>query len=231
LTKPAASYDGEPAATSAMLILVIDTCLAVCQAAMVRDGVILAGASEAMARGHQERLAPMVREVARAAGGGFSAVDRIAVTIGPGSFTGLRVGLAFAKGLAMALERPCVGVGTLAALAASLDAPGARAAAIDAGRGAIYLQIFDGDHELSAPDSLPVETAAARLIETGAGHILVGPQAAHFAEVLPTAGFVDLAAPSPLAIARLAASAALVPPRPLYLRAPDAKVSVKAIAR
>ena len=214
-----------------MLIVVVDTCLAVCQTAVVRDGMILAGASEAMARGHQERLAPMVREVVEAAGVRLSDVDRIAVTIGPGSFTGLRVGLAFAKGLAMALERPCVGVGTLAALAASIDGPGLRAAAIDAGRGAVYLQIFDGDHELSAPDSLPVETTAARLIETGAGHILIGPQASHLAEVLPAAGSVDLAAPSLMAIARLAATAPLVPPRPLYLRAPDAKVSPRVIAR
>ena len=214
-----------------MLILAIDSCLAVCQAALIGDAAILAEAREPMARGHQERLAPMVREVMDAAGVGVPAVDLVAVTVGPGSFTGLRVGLAFAKGLALALDRPCVGIGTLAALAASVESAGVRVAAIDAGRGAIYLQIFENGHELCAPDVLPIETAAARLIETGAGHILVGPQAAHFAEILPTAGFVDLAAPSPLAIARLAASAALVPPRPLYLRAPDAKVSAKATAR
>jgi tRNA threonylcarbamoyladenosine biosynthesis protein TsaB len=214
-----------------VLILVIDTCLAVCQAALVRDGVSLASAREPMTRGHQERLAPMVREVLGSADEGFAAVNRVAVTVGPGSFTGLRVGLAFAKGMALALERPCVGIGTLAALAASIEPAGVRTAAIDAGRGAIYLQIFEGGHELSAPDSLPIETAAARLIEFRAGYALVGPQASHLAQALPGARPFELDAPSPLAIARLAAVAPLVPPRPLYLRAADAKISFKAMAR
>ena len=84
---------------------------------------------------------------------------------------------------------------------------------------------------MSAPDSLPVETAAARLIEIGAGAFLIGPQATRLAELLPAAGSIELAAPSPLAIARLAAASPVVPPRPLYLRAPDAKVSAKVIAR
>jgi tRNA threonylcarbamoyladenosine biosynthesis protein TsaB len=131
-----------------------------------------------------------------------------------------------AKGLALALDRPCVGVTTLAALAASVEATGPRAAAIDAGRGAIYLQLFDELHELGAPDHLPLETAAARLIEAG-GQVLVGPQASALARFLPGARPLDLAAPSPLAIARLGAAAAIVPPRPLYLRAPDAKVSAR----
>jgi tRNA threonylcarbamoyladenosine biosynthesis protein TsaB len=207
------------------LILVIDTCLAVCQAAMVRGGAVIAEACEPMARGHQERLGPMVRELTGAAG--LTGVERIAVTVGPGSFTGLRVGLAFAKGLAMALERPCAGVTTLAALAASFEGTGPRIAAIDAGRGAIYLQLFDGAHALSAPDHLPLETAAARLIEAGDQVLLVGPQASALARSLPGVRPFDLAAPSPLAIARLAAAAPPVPPRPLYLRAPDAKVSAR----
>jgi len=198
-------------------LLVIDTCLPACQAAVVADGVVLAALSEPMARGHQERLAPMTGEVMAASCLAFSDLDRIAVTVGPGSFTGLRVGLAFAKGLAMALAIPCVGVGTLAALAASLEGGGRRTAAIDAGRGAVFLQAFDGDAELGPPESLPLKAA-----ELAQGGRLVGPTAAALAAVGQTS--VDLIAPSPLAIAGLAEHAPLTPPRPLYLRAPDAKV-------
>ncbi|HXV00224.1 MAG TPA: tRNA (adenosine(37)-N6)-threonylcarbamoyltransferase complex dimerization subunit type 1 TsaB [Caulobacteraceae bacterium] len=208
-----------------MLILVVDTCLAMCQAALVRGGVALASSREPMVRGHQERLAPMVSEVMAAAGVRLAEVERIAVTAGPGSFTGLRVGLAFAKGLALALERPCLGVGTLAALAASEAGDGFRTAAIDAGRGAVYLQCFAGEDELSAPDRLPLETAAARIIQIGRDQMLIGPQASALALVLPGSTPVDLAAPSPLAIAGLAAKSPVVPPRPLYLRAPDAKIA------
>jgi tRNA threonylcarbamoyladenosine biosynthesis protein TsaB len=198
-------------------ILVIDTCLAACQAAVVADGVVLAQLSEPMTRGHQERLAPMAGEVMAASGLAFADLDRIAVTVGPGSFTGLRVGLAFAKGLALALAIPCVGVGTLAALAASLEGGGRHTAAIDAGRGAVFLQAFDGEAELGPPESLPLE--AVDLARAGR---LVGPTAAALAA--PGQLALDLIAPSPLAIARLAERAPPSPPRPLYLRAPDAKV-------
>jgi tRNA threonylcarbamoyladenosine biosynthesis protein TsaB len=79
-----------------MIVLAIDTCLAACQAALTDAGRTIAAAREPMSRGHQERLAPMVRDLMATAGAPFSAVERIGVTVGPGSFTGLRVGLAFA---------------------------------------------------------------------------------------------------------------------------------------
>src|SRR3982751_1272707 len=105
-----------------MIVLGLDTCLASCSVA-VRDGArVLASAREVMARGHQERLAPMAQQVMREAGLSFDKLDRIAVTVGPGSFTGLRVGIAFAKGLSAALDIPAAGVGTLEALAG--DIPG-----------------------------------------------------------------------------------------------------------
>ncbi|HEY2481371.1 MAG TPA: tRNA (adenosine(37)-N6)-threonylcarbamoyltransferase complex dimerization subunit type 1 TsaB [Caulobacteraceae bacterium] len=207
-----------------MRLLVIDTGLAVCQAAVFDGERPLSALSEAMTRGHQERLAPMVREVMEAAEVAFTEFDRVVVTVGPGSFTGVRVGLAFAKGLALALETPCVGVGTLAALAASLGGAERRAAVIDAGRGSVYLQLFDGAAELLAPDILPLETAAARLAELAPVDSLVGPQASRLIQALPAAEAVDLAAPAAAAIARLAKDAPLVPPRPLYLRPPDARV-------
>jgi len=179
-----------------------------------------------MLRGHQERLATLVQETMQAAGVAFADVDRIGVTVGPGSFTGLRVGLAFAKGLGLALNKPCIGVGTLEALAASEPGADLTGAVIDAKRGQVYLQIFDAGAPLMAPDSLPLEIAAARLIELWRGGPvrLVGPGAALLADIAPEIVVIDRAAPDPAAIARLAARRPIAPARPLYLRAPDAKL-------
>jgi tRNA threonylcarbamoyladenosine biosynthesis protein TsaB len=208
-----------------MIVLALDTCLTACSAAVLTDGRPLASRSEAMARGHQERLATLVRELIDEAGLSFAALDRIGVTVGPGSFTGLRVGLAFAKGLALALDRPCIGVGTLEALAASVEQPAFRAAAIDAGRGHVYLQVFEAGRPLMAPDSLPIPAAAARLAELypGGPAVLVGPGAPLLADVISAAALSPLTAPDPRAIARLAVQTPATPPRPMYLRAPDAK--------
>jgi tRNA threonylcarbamoyladenosine biosynthesis protein TsaB len=207
-----------------MMVLALDTCLAACSVALLHDGETLGWHSEPTARGHQERLAPMTRDVLAAAEVEFAALDRIGVTVGPGSFTGLRVGLAFAKGLAFALGRPCVGVGTLEAIAASIEGDGLKAAVIDAGRGRVYLQLFDGAASLSGPDILPVETAHARLVEVYASAevAVTGPGTALLAGALPGAIVRPQAAPDPRAIARLASAAPLTPPRPLYLRPPDA---------
>ena len=152
-----------------MKILALDTCLGACSVAVCEGDRVLAAAGEAMTRGHQERLAPMTREVMAAARLEFAGLDRIAVTVGPGSFTGLRVGLAFAKGLALALDRPCIGVGTLEALGRGSARTNFVAACIDAHRGQVYLQVFADGRPIMAPDVLPVEIAAARLIELYAG--------------------------------------------------------------
>lgn len=207
-----------------MIVLALDTCLAACSVALLRDGEVIGALSEPTARGHQERLAPMTRDLMAGAGLEFAALARIGVTVGPGSFTGLRVGLAFAKGMAFALHKPCVGVGTLEALAAGLEGGGPRAAIIDAGRGRVYVQLFDGPASLSGPDILPLETAAARLVEVFASSDvdLTGPGADLLVGVLPGATVRSQAAPDPRVIAALAAVALEAPPRPLYLRPPDA---------
>jgi tRNA threonylcarbamoyladenosine biosynthesis protein TsaB len=79
-----------------VIVLGLDTCLNACSVAVVDGGRVLASASEVMARGHQERLAPMAEAVMAEVGIGFDRLQRIGVTVGPGSFTGLRVGIAFA---------------------------------------------------------------------------------------------------------------------------------------
>jgi len=205
-----------------MLVLALDTALETCSAALVRGGRVLAARSEPMARGHQERIAPLVDELTSEAGIAFSELDRIGVTRGPGSFTGLRVGLAFAKGLGFALGRPVVGIGTLQALAAGVAGPAA--AVIDARRDQIYVQAFGDGEPLTPPEALRVEDAALRLVPFRPTR-LVGPGAALLAKAFPgaevAAGGVD-----PVALAGLVAAAPepRTAPEPLYLRAPDAKL-------
>ncbi|WP_340644687.1 tRNA (adenosine(37)-N6)-threonylcarbamoyltransferase complex dimerization subunit type 1 TsaB, partial [Phenylobacterium sp.] len=169
------------------MLLSLDTCLGACSAAVLDGGRVLARRVEPMARGHQERLAPLVAEVMSEAGVAFDRLDRVGVTVGPGSFTGLRVGLAFAKGLGAALSIPVIGVGVLEALAQPID--GTVFAVLDAKRDQIYLQAFADGVAVSAPDALPPGTAAARLAElAGVGSVtLVGSGAALLADILPGA--------------------------------------------
>lgn len=208
------------------MILAIDTCLGASSVAILDGDIVRAARSEPMTRGHQERIGVIAREVAAEAGVKFADLTRIAVTIGPGSFTGLRVGLSFAKGLATALSIPCVGVNTLEALAVLPDATGLVAGVLDAKMGQVYLQVFDGGKALMAPDALEVGVAAARLAElySGGPATLVGSGAPLVADVLLDAMVLTPAYPDPVAVARLAAArpAPTHSPRPLYLRAPYA---------
>ncbi|MEO8813092.1 MAG: tRNA (adenosine(37)-N6)-threonylcarbamoyltransferase complex dimerization subunit type 1 TsaB [Caulobacteraceae bacterium] len=203
-----------------MIVLAVDTCLGACSAALAAEGGTIAFRSEPMTRGHQERLAPMVGELMAAAAVAFSQVDRIGVTVGPGSFTGLRVGVAFAKGLALALGRPCAAVGTLEALAASVEGDWPRAAVIDAGRGRLYLQLFAVAGVPSAPRILAIDEAAHRLPPTPL--TLIGPGARLLAPFVAGARIESLAAPEIGAVARLALRDDFAPPVPLYLRPADA---------
>src|SRR6266508_1091530 len=105
-----------------MLILAIDTALDACAAAVLDTsaGGVIAQESQAMKRGHAEALMPLIARVMKASGVAFAALDRIAATTGPGSFTGLRVGLSAARGIALAAGKPVVGVTTLTAFAAPI---------------------------------------------------------------------------------------------------------------
>ncbi|MES2833603.1 MAG: tRNA (adenosine(37)-N6)-threonylcarbamoyltransferase complex dimerization subunit type 1 TsaB [Pseudomonadota bacterium] len=203
--------------------LVIDTALGLCTVAAFEDGRLLAVRSEAMTRGHQERLGGFLRDVAERAGG-FAMANRIGVTVGPGSFTGLRVGLAFAQGLGAALDRPVVGISALDALAASAPSTPLTAALIDARRGQVYARFWRDGVPTGEPEALTLEDAAARIAALGAGVQLVGTGAPLLADRFPDSAVLPLEGPLPEALAALTAAADPTshPPRPLYLRAPDA---------
>ena len=133
-----------------MKVLAIDTASSACSAAVATEGVVIAGRSEAMTRGQAEVLMPMVQEVMAAAKSAYSDLDLVAVTIGPGSFTGLRTGLAAARGIALAQGIPAVGVTTLEAVAAAAarNATASEAAlpivvALETRRADLYIQRFD----------------------------------------------------------------------------------------
>lgn len=209
------------------MILSIDTCLGASSVAVLDGERVLAARSEPMTRGHQERIGMIAREAAAEADVAFTDLTRIGVTVGPGSFTGLRVGLAFAKGLATALSIPCVGVTTLEAMA--FGAEGFAASVLDARMEQVYFQVFAGGVALMAPDALSVGEAAARLAElySGGPASLIGSGAPLLADVLNGAKVLTPAAPDPVAVAKLAASRAAPThsPRPLYLRAPYATLS------
>lgn len=219
-----------------MLILAIDTALDACAAAVLDTGGgrLIAQASQAMKRGHAEALMPLIADVMKDAGLPFAALDRIAVTTGPGSFTGLRVGLSAARGIALAANKPVVGLTTLSAYAAPLigeDEAHPIISAIDARHDHVYFQVVGGDgSSLVDPRVAPVADVldASRL---GAPS-LVGNAAAMLAERWPKDApppvKVDAqAAPDIGWVAWLGAAAdpATAPARPFYLRAPDAKPS------
>jgi len=210
-----------------MKLLVIDTALGLCTAA-VSTGARIVARSEPMARGHQEALAPLAEAVMDLAELDFTGLDAIGVTVGPGSFTGLRVGLAFAQGLGAALDRPVVGLSSLDALAGSVVPDGRPVAAvIDARRGQVYVRLFDGAGvPLDAAGATPLAGLAGRLDGAEQGGRLVGTGASLAADVAPGWAAVALAGPTPEALVRLTEAAlsrgGVEAPRPQYLRAPDA---------
>jgi len=140
-----------------MKILALETTGSACSVALWRDGGVVARRFEAMTRGHAERLVPMIGEVLAEAGVTAEAVDRLAVTVGPGAFTGLRVGLATARGLALATGRPLVGVTTFEAIAHALPLESRRGrsllVAVDSRRTELFLRLFDATLTLT-PSSL-----------------------------------------------------------------------------
>jgi tRNA threonylcarbamoyladenosine biosynthesis protein TsaB len=217
-----------------MRILAIDTSCGATSVAVAESGRIepLAASCEVMASGHAEALAPRVEEALSAIEGGCASLDRIAVTIGPGSFTGIRIGLAFARAMGMALAIPVVGVSTLAAFAAALlsqPRSGIIAAAIDARHGSVYFQLFETSGRPLGPPRCDSMRECVRGIGAGPA-LLSGDAAQSVANEAHRAGLpYDLSAatavPDIVAVARmgLALDPAASPARPLYVKPPDAR--------
>jgi tRNA threonylcarbamoyladenosine biosynthesis protein TsaB len=217
-----------------MLILAIDTALDACAAGVLDTdaGRLIAQESEGMKRGHAEALMPLIARVIKASGIGFAGLDRIAVTTGPGSFTGLRVGLSAARGIALAADRPVVGVTTLTAYAAPIVSRNVEQpviSAIDARHDHVYFQVVGGDgSSLIRPRVAPIEEALGAA-QFGAPY-LVGNAATILAERWPADApppFKVDPQPAPdiawVAWLGAAVSPDTAPARPFYLRAPDAK--------
>ena len=209
-----------------MLILALDTSMAACSVCVYdTDKCLVTGANQRfMDRGQAEALAPMVQETMKMAGVGFADLGRIAVTTGPGTFTGVRIGLAMARGLGVALNIPITGINSLAAIAANEAGKNIPiVVAVDARAGEIYFASYDlSGHEVTRPAVVSLDEArklmpthSVAILGTAAELLLHHPHLRSDAGDLPIAeNFVRLADGIP---------ASDVPPDPLYLRAPDVK--------
>jgi len=217
-----------------MLILAIDTALDACAAGVLDTdaGHLIARESQPMKRGHAEALMPLIARVIKESGIAFAALDRIAVTTGPGSFTGLRVGLSAARGIGLAAGKPVVGLTTLTGYAAAVVSEHGHhpiISAIDARHDHVYFQVVSGNgSSLIRPRVAPVEEAldAARF----GAPLLVGNAAAILAARWPADAEPPVQVdpqPAPdigwVAWLGAAVNPETAPARPYYLRAPDAK--------
>ena len=210
-----------------MKILAFDTAMAACSVAVIDSELSrpLAEAFVPMERGHAEALAPMVAHVMSEAGVGFSDIDRIGVTTGPGTFTGVRIGLALARGIGVARNIPVIGIDTLRAIAANDTSEYPLLVLADARNGEVFAARFDTGRNVVLP---PHVVAVAHAVDQlPAGTVVAGTAARAAVDasgrkdlVLSRAGDLPVAA----RFAHLAAAATAGPmPSPLYLRAPDAK--------
>lgn len=214
-----------------MKILAVDAALGACSVAILNDAQLLAHHFAIMQRGHAEALAPMVEAAMRDASLNYDALERLAVTTGPGTFTGQRVGLAFMRALRVALEIPLVGLTTLSVMAHQAMAERGVGTGIvlhDARRDEVYLEICGS---ISSPSRLlSFEDAVARIVEINEATVLAGSAAARAKPHLPDAVLSSVLQPDALWVAKLGlvAPAPGGPPKPLYLRPPDAKLPERA---
>jgi tRNA threonylcarbamoyladenosine biosynthesis protein TsaB len=197
------------------MLLAIDTSTAACSAALFDgDGRCIASADEQIGRGNAERLVPMLDELLAGRG-----ADSILVGVGPGSFTGIRVGIAAAQGLAIGWGCDIAGMSSLGLLAAGAEGAGAVAAVVDGGHGELFVQQFEGDPAAAASPlfNLPPDEAARRTDAPTA----VGPAAERLVAARGW-GKAVTAWPSARHALKLAAALRSLPPKPIYARAPDA---------
>ncbi|MFP4519662.1 MAG: tRNA (adenosine(37)-N6)-threonylcarbamoyltransferase complex dimerization subunit type 1 TsaB [Oceanicaulis sp.] len=203
-------------------ILALDTIGPWCAAALSVDGVTHRDARE-IGRGHAEVLAPMVEALFAKAGLDPQRLDRIGVNVGPGGFAGTRVGVAFARGLALSTGARALGVGALEALALRADPQRQKTvmAVHDARRGELVWSIIahgapvTGLKRGSPEDALADLEAYGDIHLTGSGAALLGADPSHFDPAPPLDALVELTRAAP---------AGSPPPAPVYARAPDAKL-------
>lgn len=217
-----------------MNILALDTTSSACSVALLADESDISR-FVMMERGHAEALMPMVREVLKEAAMGFPDMDALAVTVGPGGFTGLRIGLAAARGMALAARLPCLGVTSLEAVAEGISAEerSGRAVlvALDSKRADIFVQVFEASGPPLGP---PVAVCCDGLMEILPARplLVAGTAAAAAIACLVQRGLDPVLAsgtgyPHARDVARVAArrwDAGDIPdkpPSPLYLRPPD----------
>ena len=217
-----------------MTILAFDCACAQCSVVLWRDGAVLAHRAEALRHGQAEKLLPMIQAALGDAALAYSGLAAIATTLGPGSFTGLRAGLAAARGLALATRLKAVGVTTLEVAAHQVDAAERRGrsviVAIDTRRDDLFVQMFDEHLAAIAPARIASASEAAAQAPCGA-LVLAGDATAGLAAALASegrdviasrhAGAIDAAVIARLAATRLASGAGLEPLAPVYLRAPE----------
>jgi tRNA threonylcarbamoyladenosine biosynthesis protein TsaB len=184
-----------------------------------------------MERGHAEALIPMIERIMAEGGKSYADLDLVAATVGPGAFTGIRIGLAAARGLALAVAKPCAGVTTLEVVA--LKAGGPVLAAVESRRTDLFVQAFDARGvALGAAESLPPEGLPefARETKLAPGFVLAGDGGPRAQAALGQAGIAarvceNTSAPDPALVATIAArrhgQASALPPKPFYLRPPD----------
>lgn len=220
-----------------MLILTIETSTPVERVAVVRDGAVVVERTETVGRGHTERLLGVVESVLDESGTGLADLDALAVSIGPGRFSGLRVGLATAKGLAASKGLPLVPVESLAALAESArPATGLVCPMLDARRGEVYGALFRlgaGRERLTedaalSPDEMIERARAASggeaVLFLGSGAVMCADEIASAAGVDARFPEVEVTAPAPSAIAAIAEEGGGLDPseaavlEPVYLR-------------
>ena len=218
-----------------MLTLALDCSTRYCCAAVLDAGTdrILAAASPDIGRGHAEQLPEIVAGVLAQAGVDLRGIGRIGVTVGPGSFAGIRVGVAFARGLALALGAPCVGVGSLEAIAipAARQAGEPVMAVLDARRDHVWAIVVDADGRTLVPAAEFTPAAAARLAAdrncglVGSGAALLADIDGSLAARIIAGSAVPAIEPVIEDVARLAArlDPAAHPAEPRYLREADAK--------
>lgn len=211
-----------------MIVLALDTAGTGCFAAVYDSAsdTVLASAGADIGRGHAEQLLAFIDQALAESGKALGDINRIAVTIGPGSFTGIRVGVAAARGFALALGVPAVGVSVLAALAgsASEQRPGQPVlAAMDAKRDELYCQIFEADGaERTGPQIIDVDDARPMFARFEG--IICGSGTRRLTDN-PLPGAAETDAADIVTVARLGAAAdpARGKPSPLYLRGPDVR--------